>query len=414
MFNKNYKELVDEIKSLKLEIESLKAQQSAGQNVYSASVVPADYSHQHMPSALKSGNLAAAINFTTRPTYNGADVIVDGDPVGLQADDDSTRLGVDADTAVTTGTKVLHTQLVGPTGITPAIRAANSDADPDLDGLDLLGIHALLSARNDVNTTVGIGAKSVNIAGSTLNGLVSISPLFAYHVTNARFDAIDSNIVHTDGNPNIDGYNALATFALLMARKDEATTLGVTLTDGTYNPLHVQLTDGEEKVITGKYAVTMEIENIAASQDFILIDKSDTTNFPHASATGIVHITILDVEVDPDSSFVGDIELGFLENVDGDNGDYHVIKEWHMEKRADLIEDFVNLIGDPFKCSSTYHLTNAISLNDEAFQDDVALSSPYDDAAAYTTVSGDGDIALRITMSAGSADLSIEIKYYVA
>lgn len=390
------KRLTDEIKTNTAAIRQLMAQQSAGQISYDQTVIPSDFSHKHMPSALESGNLAAAINFTTRPTYNGADVIVDGDPVGLQADDDATRLGVDADTAVTTGTKVLHVSLVDQSG--------NAMEAQDL--ASRAGFQKITDGTNIARMESDDG----NIPFDTGIDLMILGKTYAFDAATPRW--LRTELIAAGGDNISNSYNQFIT-ASMKYGFDGTDWQRVTLTDGTYNPLHVRQTDGEELVTTGKYAVTMEIENIAASQDFILIDKSDTTNFPHTSATGIVHITILDMEIDPDSSFVGDIELGFLENVDGDNGDFHVIKEWHMDKRAAIIEDFVSLIGDPFKCSSTYHLTNEISLNDAAFQTDVALSSPYDDTAAYSTVSGDGDIALRITMSAGSADLSIEIKYYV-
>jgi len=49
--------------------------------------------------------------------------------------------------------------------------AATSDADPDLDGTNLLGVHSLLSARKDATTTVGLTAED-----STHNALhVAIS-----------------------------------------------------------------------------------------------------------------------------------------------------------------------------------------------------------------------------------------------
>lgn len=394
--------LINKIVDIQNRMRVLEASLSTGQQSYDSTVVPANYSHMHKPSSLLSGNLSAAINFTTRPTYDGADLLADGDPIGIYADDDATRMGDDADTARNTSTKVFVVQQVSPTGKTPEI--ANMGMDDIALSTQALRVAAALYSYDGTNLDV---VRNMQGGATTRAIQVGLTDGILF---------VDIKTAVSTTSPNLDGLNLLGTHTLFSARKDATTTIGLTATDGTYNPLHVRQTDGEELQTTGKYAVTMEIENIVASQDFILIDKSDTTNFPHASSTGIVNITILDVEIDPDTSFVGDIELGFLENVDGTDGDYYVIKEWHMEKRADLIEDFVSLIGDPFKCSSTYHLTNAISLNDIAFQTDVALSSPFDDdgtGPGFTTVSGDGDIALRITMSAGSADLSIEIKYYV-
>jgi len=49
----------------------------------------------------------------------------------------------------------------------------------------------------------------------------------------------------SDSAPNLDATNLLGTHALLSARKDATTTVGLTAEDSTHNALHVAITDGE-------------------------------------------------------------------------------------------------------------------------------------------------------------------------
>ena len=48
----------------------------------------------------------------------------------------------------------------------------------------------------------------------------------------------------SDSSPDLDGQQLLGTHALLSARKDSSTTIGLTCEDSTHNALHVALTDG--------------------------------------------------------------------------------------------------------------------------------------------------------------------------
>ena len=154
---------------------------------------------------------------------------------------------------------------------------------------------------------------------------------------------------------------------------------------------------------------------LAAAKDIIMIDLSDTTNFPHHKDAGTVHITKLEVSIKIDATFAGTLELGFLKNVDASNGDLYTFKKYTFAAGAvfHLYEDKSASPDAPIVCDDAHILTQTIAVDDAAFQTDVALPSPFDDAAAYTTVSGDGDIVLRITRSAGTIDFNVAIQYYV-
>jgi len=188
------------------------------------------------------------------------------------------------------------------------------------------------------------------------------------------------------------------------------TLLKALASDGSEHLL-TQLTDGTFTYQHARSSVNLEIENLAASQDYILVDVSDTDRFPHASA-GVVYLTLVDIFINPDSTFVGDIEIGFLDNVDENNGDVHPFHTWHLDKRAENIVEVHSVPFDPLIASPETHLSSAIGLNDVGFQNDVPLGSPLDNVTAYTTLPGSGDIYLRVVMTAGTVDISLMLKYY--
>lgn len=217
----------------------------------------------------------------------------------------------------------------------------------------------------------------------------------------------------SDSDPNLDQLVFPPTHALLQARKDASTTIGLTAKDGTFNPLHAIPSDGEFEYKASIASVNLHIENLGAAQDYVLVDLSDTTNFPHATGTGTVYITALHININPDTSFAGDVHLGFLDDVDADNGDFHPLLSWHLDRQAAEIDAFIDKVLNPYRCSPTNHLTSAISADDTGFQTDVALGSPLDNVAAFTTQPGSGDVALQVTRTAGNIDIDITLQYYV-
>ena len=157
-------------------------------------------------------------------------------------------------------------------------------------------------------------------------------------------------------------------------------------------------------------SINMEIENLAASANYILIDKSDIANWPHGYAGGDILLQTLEIFMDPDDSFVGDIEVGFLEDVDGTDGESHPLHTWHMDKKADITHEDHNFPN--LRCTSSSHLSSAKDLADGDWQTDLTYASPDDDTGA-TTPAGSGDLYLRVVMTAGSLDISVLIQYFV-
>lgn len=146
--------------------------------------------------------------------------------------------------------------------------------------------------------------------------------------------------------------------------------------------------------------------DVSANADFMVIDLSDTTAWPHTS-TGHIDIAYILINVNPDTSFSGDIELGFLTNVDGTDGDFNPIFEIHMDKKQDSVTQMMNFGAFEMSLESS-HWYGTITANDTAFQTDVTLTGP----AGASHNSGNGDLVMRLAgITAGTVAVGLTIGY---
>jgi len=151
--------------------------------------------------------------------------------------------------------------------------------------------------------------------------------------------------------------------------------------------------------------------DISASQDFILVDISDTTNYPHTN-TNYAHIEYLRIEVDSDVNGAYEIEVGFLDDVDATDGNFYSVSNANGSKKAGNSKEIIY----PFypngpRCTTGSIATSDASLNDTAFQTDVNLASTLDTGTANTP-SGNGDLVVRITRNAGTIVVAIDASYH--
>ena len=188
--------------------------------------------------------------------------------------------------------------------------------------------------------------------------------------------------------------------------------LKVTQFDSSGNEAGMLTHEGQtsQRVVPGivdDFTVHIDVQNIAASQAFMLVDLSDTTNWPHVE-TGHFNMTFASVGINPNTAFRGDVYFGFLSNVDGTDGDLHIMATYHFEQAAcsnvqvDLVTPFNHLEGNED------NWFGPINLNNSAFQTDVNLQGP-DGATAYP--SGDGDFVMWIDMTAGNVDIGMTFGY---
>lgn len=149
-----------------------------------------------------------------------------------------------------------------------------------------------------------------------------------------------------------------------------------------------------------------ESGDVNAQIAFMLIDISDTTNWKHTNTDHIILRHAL-IEVDPDSSFLGEVRIGFLDNVGATNGEFHQIIDIHMARKSDLIIENLTFEGG-FHCQNASHFgPHTVST---LFQTDVNLGGP-DDPATLTYPSGNGDLVCLIERSAGVVGVSTTIIY---
>lgn len=150
--------------------------------------------------------------------------------------------------------------------------------------------------------------------------------------------------------------------------------------------------------------------SLTSSQDFILVDFSDTINYKH-EGEDYLELDFLRIHVDSDNTGEYRLEIGFLENVDDANGDFYPIYELdHVKSSGRVIDEFLDYYPNGPKLKSDFVVTNP-TLNDAAFQTDVNLASTLDSSTADTP-SGGGDLVLRVIVTSGSCLVNLSGKYH--
>jgi len=181
------------------------------------------------------------------------------------------------------------------------------------------------------------------------------------------------------------------------------------ITDGS--KINTQTVENETSMLVSPGAADIEYihldaKDISLEEAFMLIDLSNTEKFPHEE-TGHIDIVFLSINVAPDATYAGDIELGFLTNVDGTNGDFNGIFEIHMDKKTAPI---IGNIPLPFGGISLEesHFFGPTEANSTLFQTDVNLQGP-DGNTSFP--SGNGDFVMIIGRTAGEVSVGITVGY---
>lgn len=155
--------------------------------------------------------------------------------------------------------------------------------------------------------------------------------------------------------------------------------------------------------------VHMDVSTSSTLISYMLIDLSDTTNWKHTN-TGELIIEYLIVEVDPDTNFLGEIKIGYLEDVDGTNGDFHQILDIDMRRKSSVFAEVIDFGSHGIHCSTNNHF-GPVTANDTMFRTDVNLGGP-DDPATLAYPSGDGDLVMIVDGDGtNTVNVSITIGY---
>ena len=172
------------------------------------------------------------------------------------------------------------------------------------------------------------------------------------------------------------------------------------------------------------YTAVLGAEGVAASTAYVLVDLSDTTNFPHAGTTEL-HLKWLSLNTEKATDGAYDIFVGVITEVDATNGTADWIHVFHLEHvnnstdstdRYSAVIDFTGGGGmeQGINCNITggaltYVVTNQQQAGHTNWQTDVDLASP----VGTTTNPGPGDLVVWVEEVAGSGtiDFSITAQY---
>lgn len=164
------------------------------------------------------------------------------------------------------------------------------------------------------------------------------------------------------------------------------------------------------------FAAVLEKPDLAADEGFILVDLSDTTNFPH-SETGKIRVYTIDINIERgEAAASGEylVYIGTIIEVDATDGSTTWLLVLHEEVDDQSTDD---IAARHFR----YHWPGGIDLEvsggamvnvisnvgdsgETTWQTDVNLDSPVGDASSP---SGVGDLCMWVDESGGTGSLSI-------
>ena len=184
---------------------------------------------------------------------------------------------------------------------------------------------------------------------------------------------------------------------------------------GTYDNVSVVTKDGKTSLYTvagfsHTYTVHLDFTITPNSIDFpyMLIDLSDTTNWKH-NLTGEIVVEYILLEVDPAATFSGDVKIGFLENVDATDGDFHALIDIDMATKSDLVVENIDFGSHGMHCTSSHHFVEVDTAN-TLFQTDVNIKGTGSSTVnAYP--SGNGDLVMVVTGNNNEIGVSVTIGY---
>ena len=216
-----------------------------------------------------------------------------------------------------------------------------------------------------------------------------------------------------NGNGNItvevdDSTGVEVDFATETAQTSGSQKTQIVGSDGTVQDVISHEGEESAKVVFGhnaQFAIHLDAEDVAATTGYMLINISDTANWPHTLTEHIV-LEWYAINVNPSTAFRGDIEFGFLSSVDDTNGDFNILHTWHIGQQGSQIIDKFDHSSHGVDLKSTT-MFGPSSANDTLFQTDVAIVGP----DGNTFNSGDGDMVLKIVRTSGSVDVGIVVGY---
>lgn len=159
---------------------------------------------------------------------------------------------------------------------------------------------------------------------------------------------------------------------------------------------------------------------LTADEGFVLVDLSDTSNFPHNDAqTGKLRLYRIEIDVEKDTTAQAVLYIGVITEVDTSNGSTDWIdairlftdrdgtddEDWrHIERNYYGLDLEVNTDDDEL-----YNvISNSGHSGDATWQTDLALDSPVGDTQSAP---GEGDLVAYLDHTAGNVYMAIKTFY---
>lgn len=163
----------------------------------------------------------------------------------------------------------------------------------------------------------------------------------------------------------------------------------------------------------GHGTVHVRIENITSDQRVILIDLSDTTNWPHTAGT-VVHLEYIDFEIDSDVNGAYTVHIEYLESCSTASCTSTPVWSTSGSKTAGNNTDVsLNWTSNGPVCKSGPggSMSSESITGNTNYQTDTAMISA-DDLVTPTVYPNNGDVALHVDWIAGSFTLDMVVSYH--
>ena len=162
----------------------------------------------------------------------------------------------------------------------------------------------------------------------------------------------------------------------------------------------------------------LEKPDLAATEGFVLVDLSDSVNFPHTE-TGKIRLYRLDVDIERgENAASGEfiVYIGVITEVDATDGSTKWIAVLHEETDAESTDNVARMFrsykwdeGLDLEISAgvpVWGISNVGDSGSVTWQTDVALDSPVGDASSAP---GAGDLVMLVSETGGTGSLSISV-----
>lgn len=148
--------------------------------------------------------------------------------------------------------------------------------------------------------------------------------------------------------------------------------------------------------------------DIAVTTGYVLIDLSDIVHYPHNT---VHHIGIdwLIAAGLADVNAVGCYDIGFIIRIDDTNSDWYSLIHGCFDKKEARFDVDLNFVPQSVVCLEDRHLSGG----GMKFTDDTTFNTSATVEGTYgNPTPAIGDIVLKVTRSAGQANLSVAIGYH--